>query len=407
MLTFERNLLYALNMIFDSLLLFLIFALFFKGSTWQDLGLFILSTLAVVALSAVFFNLKPNLIRLNLVISFVLAAGLFWMLCSSAALSLLLGLIIAWRTTVNWEDPLKPDTEAIITISALFAGGLSLFQNEGYGVLFGAVFIQFIFMLGMKIFLHYLKNKTSRDKVRQDFYPVLVIAGLGLIMLVVMGPLKAVILWFFDGILFVLYYVLAIPLWKFFSLFSGTVQYLLRLLKKEDIKSKLGDSAPTDDLLKQKWNKNLFDHDYSPLIWSLAAVLILLIAIYIWKKGLFKQLKPDALLAGTVTSLNSSDLDDSFFINRRWLHAKDRTRKRFSQFEKTMFKHGFPRLPGESAPVWFERLKLSGSEAETVLNSYEKVRYGDHSLSNEEFIAYSKALKKLEKIEHLQKKKSK
>jgi hypothetical protein len=121
-------------MIFDSLLLFLIFALFFKGSTWQDLGLFILAALAVVVLSAVFFNLKPNLIRLVLVFSFVLAAGLFWMLSSSAALSLLLGLIIAWRTTVNWGDPLKPDTEAIITISALFAGVLSLFQNEGYGV---------------------------------------------------------------------------------------------------------------------------------------------------------------------------------------------------------------------------------------------------------------------------------
>jgi hypothetical protein len=131
------------------------------------------------------------------------------------------------------------------------------------------------------------------------------------------------------------------------------------------------------------------------------------IIIYIWKKGLFQQLKPADLLTGTVTSLNSSDIDDSFFKNRRWLQAKDRTRKRFSQFEKTMFKHGFPRLPGESAQAWFERLTLSSSEAETVLNGYEKVRYGDRSLSNEEFNDYSKALKKLEKLEHLHKKKPK
>lgn len=64
-------------------------------------------------------------------------------------------------------------------------------------------------------------------------------------------------------------------------------------------------------------------------------------------------------------------------------------------------------MPGESAPLWFERLKLSGSEADTVLNAYEKVRYGDRLLSNDEFHDYSKALKNIEKIEHIQKKKLK
>ncbi|WNB91333.1 hypothetical protein [Bacillus sp. NEB1478] len=405
MLTYERNLLYTMNMILDSLLLFLVLALFNKGTAWQGLGLFILANLAVVAVSAAFFNLKPNLVKLSLVSSFVLSAALFWMLTLSLVLSILLAFIVAWRTTVNWEDPLKPDTEAIITISALFAGGLSLFQKEGFGVLFGAVFMQFLLMLGIKMFLHYLKNAANRAKMWKEFSPALLIAGLGIIMLVIMGPLKSFILWVFNGILFVLYYIVGIPFSKLFD--SGFILFLRNLLADKVSKRKSGETGASNDLVKQKWDKHLFDHDYSILMWSLMALVLLVIIIYIWKKGLFPQLKPAALLTGTVSSINSSDLDDSFFKNRRWLQSKDRTRKKFSQFEKTMFKHGFPRMPGESAPLWFERLKLSGSEADTVLNAYEKVRYGDRLLSNDEFHDYSKALKNIEKIEHIQKKKLK
>jgi hypothetical protein len=150
-----------------------------------------------------------------------------------------------------------------------------------------------------------------------------------------------------------------------------------------------------------------FANDYSLLWWSIAALLVLIVVIYIWRKKLLFNLRADAALTGNVSALTSSDINGSAFGKKRWLQPKDRTRKKFLHFEKTMDKRGYGRLPGESAPLWFERLKLSGDDAESVLQAYEKVRYGEEEITNDEFSLYAKAIKNFEKSEHLQKKKSK
>ncbi|MCM3717386.1 hypothetical protein [Fictibacillus phosphorivorans] len=59
---------------------------------------------------------------------------------------------------------------------------------------------------------------------------------------------------------------------------------------------------------------------------------------------------------------------------------------------------------GDSAHLWFERLKLNSDEALAVLQAYEKVRYGEKHITNDEFSFYAKAIKNFEKSEHLQKK---
>jgi hypothetical protein len=201
--------------------------------------------------------------------------------------------------------------------------------------------------------------------------------------------------------LFVLYYVVAIPVWNLINIIFIP---LIRFFKKDDdeVKKNLGEL--TEEIIEKK-PPELAVIDYTFIFWSTITLLVLIIFLYIWKKKIKLNLQNDALLSGNVSSLQI-DQHGYSLGKRKWLQTKDRTRKKFLNFEKTMDKRGFSRMPGESAFLWFERLKLSGDEAAVVISAYEKVRYGDDQLSNDEFTDYAKAIKKLEKSEHLQRKKS-
>jgi hypothetical protein len=281
---------------------------------------------------------------------------------------------------------------------------LYLLKDE-QAVIFGTLFIQFVLMLGIRMFVHYIKNSATLKNSWKDFSAPLAIISLGAVTLLLLGPLKYLVLRLLDGIFFLLYYVVAVPVWKLFSLLEGPIQQVLKFFRK-DAESKANSSKAIQDQFKQEHFKEWESYDYTILVWSLVALAVLAILVFIWRKKLFISLKPDRMLTGSLASINGTEFNESYFKSRSWLPTKDRTRKKFSQFEKLMMKRGYPRMPGESAPLWFDRLKLSGYEAKIALKAYEKVRYGDQVLSNEDFNDYAKAMKKLEKQEHLQKKKS-
>lgn len=405
MLTKQRFTLYCMNLVFDSLFLFLLFVLIFKGAALQDLGLFVLLMFPVIAVSGTLFIFKPTQLKLNLACTVILAALLFWGLTSYLLFSIFFALIVTWRTAVNWEDPLKSDTEAILTISALFAVCLSLFLKEGYGVMYGAIWLQLIFMLGMKMYQHYLKTGSHEKKKKmllRDYSVPIALIGLSIIMFVILKPLKSLVLIFQDGLLFLLYYIVAVPLWYVFS----SLKYVVALFTDEEEKKKKKESLEAVEEIFEQKEHDLNLIDFTFLFWSTIALLVLIIGIYVWRKRLWMNLKPDAILTGNVSVITSAELHGPSFKSRRWLQTKDRTRKKFAHFEKSMDKRGFARMPGESAQLWFERLKLNGEDAESVLNAYERVRYGDKSLSNDEYNDYVKTVKKLENSKHLQKKKS-
>jgi hypothetical protein len=401
MLDSQRFILYGINLIFDALSLFIIYVLFLKGASWQDLGLFFAIILPVIAVSGALYTAKPSQIKLTLFCTALIAFLMYWLLTSSLLFSMVLALIITWRSTENWQDPLKADIEVLLAISATVTVLLSLFLKDGYGVLYGAVWVQFILMIGIKMYIHYLKNPAA-EKIWRDFSIPLSLIGLSAFMFIFLGPLKKLVNLLIDGILFLLYYLVAIPLWSFLKF---AIAPLINLFKKEEeSKSKLGELKKEIIEIEQK--DNLLTIDYTMIFWITITLLAVIILIYIWKKKLLMNLKQDAMLTGNVSVLTSTDLNGSVYGKRNWLQSKDRTRKKFLHFEKVMDKRGYARLPGESAPLWFDRLKLSSNEAESVLQTYEKVRYGKETISNDEFTLYAKSIKKLEKLEHLQKKKS-
>ncbi|MDM5317630.1 DUF4129 domain-containing protein [Fictibacillus sp. b24] len=402
MLNSQRFILYGMNMIFDSMLLFLLYVLLLQGGTWQDLLLYITALLPIISLSGSLFTYKPSLLKGTLVISLILAVFLFWLLTSSLLLSAILSSIFIWRSTENWQDPLKADLELLLAVSVVFSLLLSFFFKDGYTVMYGAVWLQFMFMLFIKMTVHYFKN-PSADKLWKDFSIPISIAGLSGVILIFLGPLKQFIYWLVDGVLFVMYYILAVPLWKLFSILAVPIQYLIKLFEKDE-KVKINTGTVEEDLLMpEKYAAS----DFSILWWSVVILLVLIVGFYIWRKKALLLGRQDLLLSDNLSALSHADMKGNYFSKKRWLHSNDRTRKRFLRFEKAMDKRGFSRLPGESPALWFERLKLFGDEAESVLNAYEKVRYGEKTITNDEFNHYAEVIKKLEKSDHLQKKKSK
>lgn len=403
MLNSQKLILYGMNLTFDAMLLFLFYVLLVQGASWLDLAFYAAVLLPIIAVSGALFVYKPNLLKLTLVCTILISTLSFWFITSSILFSAILAVIIAWRSSENWQDPFKTDLEIILTISAVFALVLSFFFKDGFTVMYGAVWIQFMLMLAIKMTVHYFKNSDG-DKVWRDFSVPLFLVALSGVVFAFLGPLKQFIYWVLDGVLFLMYYIVAVPLWKLFSLLAIPIAYIMKLFKKDDDDGN-SEVGIAEEILEQQPQE--FVNDYSLLWWTAAALLVLIVVIYIWRKKLLFNLRADAALTGNVSALTSSDLNGTAFGRRRWLQPKDRTRKKFLHFEKTMDKRGYGRLPGESAPLWFERLKLSGDEAESVLQVYEKVRYGEEEITNEDFSLYAKAIKKFEKSEHLQKKKSK
>lgn len=403
MLNSQKLILYGMNLIFDAMLLFLFYVLLVQEASWLDLALYVALLLPIIAVSGTTFVYKPNLLKLTLVCTVLVSTLSFWFITSSILFSAILASIITWRSIENWQDPFKTDLEIILTISSVFALVLSFFFKDGFTVMYGAVWIQFMLMLAIKMIVHYFKHSDG-EKVWKDFSVPLFLVALSGVIFTLIGPLKQFIYWVLDGVLFLLYYILAVPLWELFSLLAVPIAYLIKLFNKDDDDGN-SEVGIAEEILEQKPQE--FANDYSVLWWTAAAILVLIVAVYIWRKKLLFNFKADASLSGNVSALTSLDFNGSAFGKKRWLQSKDRTRKKFLQFEKTMEKRGFGRMPGESAPLWFERLKLSGVEAESVLKAYEKVRYGEEEMKDIEFSLYAKAIKQFEKSEHLQKKKSK
>ncbi|MFG6496948.1 DUF4129 domain-containing protein [Fictibacillus sp. UD] len=402
MLNSQRFILYGMNMIFDSMLLFLLYVLVLQGGTWQDLLFYITALIPIIALSGSLFTYKPALIKGTLVITLISAIFLFWLLTSSLLFSAIFSSIFIWRSTENWQDPLKADLELLLAVSVVLSLLLSFFFKDGYTVMYGAVWLQFMFMLFIKMTVHYFKN-PSADKLWKDFSIPISIAGLSAVILIFLGPLKQFIYWLVDGLLFVMYYILAVPLWKLFSILAVPIQYLIKLFEKDE-KVKINTGTVEEDLLMpEKYAAS----DFSILWWSVVILLVLIVGFYIWRKKALLLGRQDLLLSDNLSALSQADMKGNYFSKKRWLHSNDRTRKRFLRFEKAMDKRGFSRLQGESPALWFERLKLTGDEAESVLKVYEKVRYGEETITNDEFNHYAEVIKKLEKSDHLQKKKSK
>lgn len=380
------------------MLVFIIMTIFTAGATWLEFVWFTSNLIPIIGVSGALYLYKPKLNKITLLAVVILSSLLFWYMTSSLLLSILISIVLMWRSAENWNDPFKTDLELIFGLGAVLTLVLSLFFKDGYTVIYGAIWTQFMLMLLIKMTLHYIKN-DSIQIVMKDFAVPLTLVGLSGVILAILGPLKQLLYWSLDGVFFILYYILAIPLWKLFSLLPLLIQSLKQLFNiEEGGKVKLGNM--TEEVLEQR-PETLTE---SPmLLYTTIAILIIFVLFFLWKKKNVFNNQSSLLLNGNISVLDDSYANQQLFGKKRWLQSKDRTRKKFLQFEKAMDKKGFGREPGESASNWFIRLDLSGKEADSVLDAYEKVRYGEESISDAEYKQYVDALKKFEKSNHLEK----
>lgn len=380
------------------MLVFIIMTIFTAGATWLEFVWFVVNLIPLIAISGSLFIFKPRLFKITLVGFLILSSILFWYMTSSILLSILVSIVLMWRSAENWNDPFKTDLELIFGLGVVLTFILSLFFKDGYTVIYGAIWTQFLLLLLIKMTLHYFRNISMRI-VMKDFAVPLTLVGLSGVILAILGPLKLLLYWILDGVFFILYYILAVPLWKLVSLLPPLIQSLKQLFNIED-GGKVKLDNKTEDILEQR-PETMAE---SPMFfYATIAILIIIILFFLWKKKNVFNNQSSLLLNGNISVLDDSFTNQQWLGKKRWLQSKDRTRKKFLQFEKAMDKKGFGREPGESASNWFIRLDLSGKEADSVLDAYEKVRYGEESISDPEYKQYVDALKKFEKSDHFKK----
>ena len=230
-------------------------------------------------------------------------------------------------------------------------------------------------------------NEQTRKKQTNWLIKMIGITTGGIALLALSLP---AIKWLFFFLLKTIFLVLSIP-------FMPLLYWLMSIESLQKYWESEGEADVEDGLLE-----NVFEGieakeqvDFSNLWVLVSAVIIIITAIIVYKKyrslAQGSERQNDSLLIRS----KSSDMVNSgrSIFRRRQKPPKDYVRKLFYDLENIGAKKKLGRHSAETAKQWFDRVGLS--EHDDVIQSYEKVRYDETSLSKEEIEKYDIVIKEI------------
>jgi hypothetical protein len=217
----------------------------------------------------------------------------------------------------------------------------------------------------------------------------------------------AALLLLFQGALYILHYTIPF-LGRWIGFIVGyPISWLLEkfgieLNEKEEQASSAVSEVPEDHPFKNLTQANDGELDQILLfIIVLVIIGVVLLLLYLARKNL-QNLESDQTSMINVVASDSAGL--SFFQSLKEIGkglysqpAKNEVRIQFSKFQAFMKKCDLERKPAETVEEWFTRLKLTDSDAVTILKIYQQSRYSYTSIPESELQAFQKGLKNIKK----------
>ena len=231
-------------------------------------------------------------------------------------------------------------------------------------------------------------NEQTRKKQTNWLMKMIGITTGGIALLALSLP---AIKWLFFFLLKTIFLVLSIP-------FMPLLYWLMSIESLQKYWELPGGSAAVeDDSLEEVFEgiEAKQQVDFSNLWIVIVVVIAIIVAIIIYKKYRNLAQGSERQNDSLIIRSKASDMvkSDQSMFRRRQKPPKDYVRKLFYDLENIGAKKKLGRHSTETARQWFDRVGLS--DHDDVIQSYEKVRYDETSLSKEEIEKYDIVIKEI------------
>lgn len=363
--------------IFGSLILSYSYSLQQKEVPLQAYFILILISCFAFAFLLDRFKEKGKWLFFLIILPLLLIAG--HVLFSSLIFSLILSLLLYWRTIANFYEQDKSN-EGKWLVATILLGILFLFFSTAKAeliILLMICQITFIFIgrfVNQWFQLDSLVNEKSRFFIPFMFI-VFFIGGTGLLFTAGINVFK----WLFFSVIKMVVFILSFILKPFFN-WAEMQDWTIKI---EELINIQGGVEFDDSTLNIEKTESIFSVDPAQIITLLLIVCIVFLFVYVFKR------KKSALRLSNIhkdsgfSSESSYDLETPrLFALNKSTPPSDQIRKEIYGFERFARKYDIGREPFESLSDWMERIGISNYE---LINSiYEKVRYGESIYSEKE-----------------------
>lgn len=310
--------------------------------------------------------------------------------------SLLIGLIIFWRTLSHYNEQDKQNGGIWILISVL-TGILMIFfvglSDDQYMFLIGAIMLgQILFIIIGGFIRRWLEVDGGIKNKRNYFLPMMaVIAGMSITGVILAAGMKVYEKLFFStltaGVALVSFIVSPFFKWAEVQNWSEKLEQFQKIQGPE------GDPVINSEIESMK-GPSEFDPAFLAGIIFVIGLSILF--LYIFKRNKMRNTEINNAPKGFSAQTHSIMENALFFAKNKTNPPSNSIRKEIFALEKFAKKRKLGRLPYESLSEWMKRIGIL--DADDVNFIYEKVRYGhfSHSESEERLIKEKLQLKKKE-----------
>ncbi|MBU9713593.1 hypothetical protein [Evansella tamaricis] len=302
-----------------------------------------------------------------------------------------LSIIIFWRVAVNLE---QGDRTSEISIF-FFTLGLGLVYYfwlhsfDGRYLLIVFIFLQFLLTLSLKTISVALQSSLNDEQKYSQLKWMLggiVTVSFASVLIGFAYPfLKSTFLLGLQGIAYVLNFIAA-PILIFFDNLD------LSLSSEEGMVLEVDSTFYDQDLVEG------YSFTDSTVAGYIFAVILLVVMAYMIYRRTHKYKKTEH----TQTIIEDYSLEtvrkSTPFTNlRKRFASKNEVRHLFYDMEIKLAKMGMGRGYNETVDDWLLRLPVEDSLKDTIQSTYEKIRYGNGRLENNELAVYKKAIKQVKK----------
>ncbi len=314
-------------------------------------------------------------------------AGILLGLSSIYAILLTVG--IGWRSYINVREMERSDDTVIFLFSLIGSFLFYLFSNTSdlRDVIFIIPFLQLILLLVCKAAVQ-IRNTDGPKQARwASGFILFLLSGSSVLFLIIIY-LKDVMLKTISYTISSIGYVIGLPIyWLSLFLKGRSTEKDLKMLQNNS-SGEAQEAVSKEQVLDQ--TKEL---PSELLLYSIVAIVVLVVVIFLYKKRFFLsrfQVKPLAMTVTNEGFYSSDNTDD-----QEYSPPKDVTRKQLYQLEIKARKYGLGRNREESVAEWFDRIPGDEENKRHVLKVYELVRYGEKRPGQEESLLYRKQVKNL------------
>ncbi len=302
--------------------------------------------------------------------------------------TVLLSIVIAWRSYINMWEIERSNDALIFFLSLIGALLFFLFSNssELRQVIFLLPLMQFVMLLICRAAVEVRKTggkKQARWAISSIFILLSASSVLFSILIWVKEPIVKAISYSISG----LGYVIGLPIYWLTSFLEG------RFTEDGQELLQTSSSSETQEIMNDKKILNQgMDIPIEMIFYTLLFICFVIVAIVLYKKRL-------ALTRFQVKSFATSTSETLYSQKGKQMKQlkppSNQIRKQLYDLEIKACKYRNGRQKDETLSEWLRRIPGSRENKEFIIKIYEKVRYGEKDPDHEEALLYKKHVKHL------------